>query len=1024
MAHKPPVPGAGVVTVKYDNHTPWGEAVPYVQFEREPIFYGGKWGQVANITLSGQVSQYSYDASKTLQAAGTFTPTLEWPDGVKNLEMIRDDIIEVFSLSLKTFEFDDGQGNAMSFSNAIVEEIDFPASGYWGVLDYRISLKCYEVDYFKAQGIMDAIDEFQSTENENGTLTVSHRISARGFDYVDKAGVQQHGLSNAIAWVDSRKGSQHKSKEGIEVSWWGGSINTVGGLMGSGNNPPGNLKLHSQNETINRLTGVYEISETFMGYLDGENNIATRSFGRKFTVDINESLSADFNTVTISGQYLGGRDTSLDELRKGFVGDNPDGDPTKKAEPEKMLYEKAVELSGFDGSFIPANLPGGAPNPVEGAGKRHKPLLYSVPTGFSVEEDETNKTIKVKATFDTNSLFANNRYFFNSKISVSMDELTNVTKVTVSGNLEIRGLSIEKQFYLKKFLEGRDVMDFLWTEADAEHKKIGKTCWECKDGKYPAGHSDAGNAVDEGHGAGKYWIRADIGDDFNAANTICGNHPYKGIHNAGPERCHDLNSSATSLSMVKNEVNNTLALSATFNDEDTLKIKVEDPGDGTCFKCVYRRGGIKIISAADQAAADIACPHANPTDLFASAAPCGGGEISTEQDYGRSSFSVAVTSPIDYAKANASAQPQYNGHWAIQKFGIKTRERSNIKVDLQFREDAGVDPSYLEDTLRTQAKKIQDTLNGMLDQSYAGPAGGPVPSPVYDVSESVRHKVTKGDQITHSLERSYQPDEANAICIEIDPIGDQKDCFMCKDSGGDYVKSASLGDRVYVYPNSGYQAGVGYQYNQTAEAQALCDMMIGTLDVDGVSISGPLTVAPCENCWQCFKDNGEMIGQVSGADEATAEAACPSGGGSAVHVVACDLSVSPECYECWGGDGHTTQTYGPFETILPATAHDICTGYQGLPQYSDLVEEKICPPVVKKCHECFYLPGGGGSMVQGVNDYGWVVAEDAPSAITECIGVFISFYPTLPVPTASDIGVQEGCDFQTFGSTTTTTASP
>ena len=43
--------GAGVVQVFYDGKTPWGAAVPYVSIDRDPIFYGGKWGQVVNITL-------------------------------------------------------------------------------------------------------------------------------------------------------------------------------------------------------------------------------------------------------------------------------------------------------------------------------------------------------------------------------------------------------------------------------------------------------------------------------------------------------------------------------------------------------------------------------------------------------------------------------------------------------------------------------------------------------------------------------------------------------------------------------------------------------------------------------------------------------------------------------------------------------------------------------------------------------------------------------------------------------------
>lgn len=995
-----PVPGPGTVTVFYDGKTPWGEAVPYVQLQREPIFYGGKWGQVANISLIGQVSQWSYDNSKTMQNAGLWNPTLTYPTGLQNLENVRDDIIDAFSNNLRSFEFIDTSGNGMEFDNAIVEEIDFPSSGYWGTLDFRITLKCYEVDYFKAQGIMDAVDEFQTTENENGTMTVSHRISARGFAYTDRNGVIQHGLSNAIAWVDSRKGANFRSTQGIDIAWWGGTLSPLGPAAG----PQINLKLMSQDEKINRLQGTYEVSETFMAYLDQDNNVTTRTFGRKFTVDINESLDADFNVVTISGEYLGGKDTSLSELRQGFVGDNPAGNPALAAEPEKMLYEKARDLSGFDGGLIAAvGAVDGAGNPIPGAGT-HRPLLYSIPLGFSLEENETEKSLKIKATFDTNSLFGNSRYFFNHKVNVQMEELTNVTKVTVDGTLEVRGLSAEKQFYLEKFLENRDVMDFLWQAANEQHGLVGKTCWECK-----GGIDHDGNAID-------HWIRTDIGGDWADAAIACATHPYGGAPdaNATPDRCHELNRSASSISMVKNEVNNTLQLSASFDDEDTLEIKMQNPDDGTCFECFYPDGTSKIIKAVDQAAADAECLLVTGGQgyqgAFAAVLPCSIGKIPTGKDYGKAAFNVDVKSPIDYVKANASAQRDYNGHWAVQRFGIKTRERSNIKVDLEFREDAGVPGDYLEDTLRAQSKEIQDTLNGMLDQNYAGPPGGPVPSPVYDVSESVRHRVTKGDKLTHTLERSYQPDEANAICVDIDPIGDQKDCFMCADSAGSVVRSASLGDKVYVYPSSGYQSGVGYQYSQTTEAQALCDQMIGTEDTDGNNIVGPLTVMSCSKCWQCWDVDGIMLSQVTADSEPEADGKCPN---NTHAVIECDLSVSVDCYECWGGPEYDTKTYGPFQTILPETARQICTGYQGLPANSPDVIAETCAPLTLACWECFYLG----------TDFGWVFAEKEEDALIECAAVLDgntgAMYPCAVDPNCIDLEAVEGCDFQTFGTTTT-----
>ena len=85
--------GAGVVQVFYDGKTPWGAAVPYVSIDRDPIFYGGKWGQVVNITLAGELTQIAYlrdeiDSGACDPSTGTgclfldgqaFQPTMNYP---------------------------------------------------------------------------------------------------------------------------------------------------------------------------------------------------------------------------------------------------------------------------------------------------------------------------------------------------------------------------------------------------------------------------------------------------------------------------------------------------------------------------------------------------------------------------------------------------------------------------------------------------------------------------------------------------------------------------------------------------------------------------------------------------------------------------------------------------------------------------------------------------------------------------------------------------------------------------------
>ena len=792
------------VEVRYDNERPWdplgqGWIVPYVQFEREPIFYGGKWGQVARITLNGQVPL------GRIMPAGLWT--VPYPQRMIAFDNVRDEIVRVFSKSLKEFYFKDTNGNEMRFPNTVVESIDFPNSGYHGTLDYSITLKCYEQDYFIAQGVMDVKDEFQTTENENGTINVSHSISARGIDYTDVSGLH-HGLSNAIDWVNSRKGDTYKSEQGIYKSWHGG---TKSGLA----NPTIHLLLLNQEEKIDRLTGTYEVVETFIGYLDEINNTGiaggVKKYGKKFTVDINESLSADFNVVTVSAEYVGGKETTLKELREGFLNDNG-------GDPEGMMFSEAQRLSGFDGSNVDAAC-------VNDCVK--KPTLFNVPYNYNLEENETNKTIKIKATFDTNPLFGNSKYYFDYKVSVKLDEIRKISKVSIEGDLQARGLSTERQFHIKDFLDNTDVMDYLWQRADAQHGLVMKECWECSNNK---------------------WVRMGIGKN-NAfdANTACVSQHGETVVGNAPERCHELGKSATSLSVTKNEVKNQLSMSATFSDEDTLPL-----GDtSNCWQCLNSANevvGLVYLDTSDQSEAKALCPD----PLENTVSPCPSDSV---KDYGPVNYSVDVSNPIEYVKAHPSAQSQYNGHWSIQKFGINTRAKSNVKVNLTFREDSGVTAENIEPTLRAKSLEIQETLNSMLGQTDS-----------YDASENISHKVSKADSINHNLERSYVPEEDKVICVDISEVEDTKYCYMCLNGSNEQI-----GSKVYAISPS--------------KAQELCDQK-----------ESGLTPSSCDNCWECIDANGQSE-QIFATTQSSAESQCVGG-----TVQRCNQAVDEDCYKCETGD--------------------------------------------------------------------------------------------------------------------------
>jgi hypothetical protein len=950
---------------------PWGESIPFIQFDRQPLFYGGKWGQVVNITLNGTL----------------YEPVDDYPKTVKALEDKRDLIIECFNKNLRTFEFEDGTVNAagafvpgpglpnnrMVFPNTVVESIEFPQSGYHALLEFVIRLKCYEQDYFIAQGVLDPQDQFELQEGEDGSMTVSHTVSARGVDYesVLVPGQIERGLNNAVEWVNQRMGDGNMSNHGAVTAWDCGQ--GIGRLY---------LVLLSQDEKINRLEGVYSITESFLAYLDEENAKEGVKAVSKYSVEMSRSINEDFRNVTISGVIKGGKNTTMDELRAAVIKNDDVVAPTGK----NGLYEIAVQRSGMDGSDI------------------EHPKLHRIPTSYTLEESVAEKTINVKAKFDTNPLFVEDdgvtesRHFFDHTVDVQTDEITQITKVTVKGKLNVRGLNAERICYIQKFLDNTDLMKFLAEKAKAQYEVIMKVCYECSSG-------------------GKtYWAKAtpeQMVAGGNTANDVCSGWrppfgtnllapPYGNATGVDPELCWQLHPCATAMSVTRNESEGQLEMSATFTDTDSLLVDKGDESKGC---------------------------------------------------YDKAGYNVTVNNPVNFVKANASGQKRnnendYNGHWAIQKFGIETRAKSTTKIDLTMRQDANIIADDIENKLRQTAEALQITLNDALlqngtEKAYID-ADPDVPALVYDINKNISHKDTASQSIASSLERSYVPEPDGSFCVGLPEPAGQKQCFDCVDSSG-----VKIGDEIYAHvgttppPSGGTTAppqgipleayelcdtiALSYSgcntattcwecyedlfaqgiYHQGLEADALIYCENNAIDPNAIfsvravspsrcatttpgggTTPAPtattttllpyycLTPQPCKNCYKCYADSSvdpALAPEVQGVDYAEAEAQCMALHGcdtsAGCVVYPCETTVKELCYECIDStDGSVTAT---FNALTQEEADYYCLN---VPESAPVASE--CAKQPDKCWTCINtITGDGFSMV---------IQESESDALDEC----------------------------------------
>jgi len=173
-------------------------------------------------------------------------------------------------------------------SGIVIRSINFDNSNYGGIVDYSI-----ELDSIRVSGnVLDPVNEFQFSENENKTVTLSHSISAKGIN-TNLSSAKSNALNNAISFVRLNTGLANVPS----TKFISGNIN----------------KFYLQNfsESIDRLNGSYSIQETYINnYLDN-----SLSGNLTYTIDVNSGSESNFLQINVRGQYKGPRNGNISDLR-------------------------------------------------------------------------------------------------------------------------------------------------------------------------------------------------------------------------------------------------------------------------------------------------------------------------------------------------------------------------------------------------------------------------------------------------------------------------------------------------------------------------------------------------------------------------------------------------------------------------------------------------------------------------------------------------------------------------------------
>jgi hypothetical protein len=246
------------ISITYNNINVFsGQPIPFVGRIKENISYGERWGSLEKISLIGQLTGCDYSGIVEAQTR----------------------LVSGFSTDFKTLKIIQSNTDINMFENVFVESINFQSSNYVKLLPYQIELSYYPQNSFSGiYGIVDPSDQWELSQNDEGIIEITHKVSARGIQTASGF----NALENAKNFVLARTGfSGYISPQFIANARASGVLKT-------------------QVENINRFEATYSITETFLS-----DQFYTDYGILRYTVDYEKNQNG-FNSASIKGEFEGG----------------------------------------------------------------------------------------------------------------------------------------------------------------------------------------------------------------------------------------------------------------------------------------------------------------------------------------------------------------------------------------------------------------------------------------------------------------------------------------------------------------------------------------------------------------------------------------------------------------------------------------------------------------------------------------------------------------------------------------------
>lgn len=237
------------IYVTYDQTT--FNPTPIVNYVRQPVSFGYVYGYNTDISLDGL-----YTGITTTGAAISF-------------------LTGAFANQFRGLTVTDDQNDILyQWTGVTVDSISLEPNPYFqgSFVKYAVKLKSFDIP----SGVIEPSNEYSFTQNENGTVNVNHKISARGVRNLSGA------FQNAISFVQQFTGKDPFS-------------NCAPILV-----PSGSGVMLSITENINRAESVYSVNEVYQyrtGYFV--------PYVRQSSLEVSESIDSEFRQISYTVKTQG-----------------------------------------------------------------------------------------------------------------------------------------------------------------------------------------------------------------------------------------------------------------------------------------------------------------------------------------------------------------------------------------------------------------------------------------------------------------------------------------------------------------------------------------------------------------------------------------------------------------------------------------------------------------------------------------------------------------------------------------------